>query len=579
MLLELYPPLETEFKGNGHILHDAYDADVHEILNGEYILTFKIPVGKEHNLIKRDLIVKAATPRGKDTFRILDYTKHNTYIQVDAPSTFFDLRYKSHKHIKVSKSNGEVAVEMLKASMLQGYKPFLIQCQSTRSYSFSTNDKRSEETLYPDTLETLQKIIKYYKLDLDRFRFNIHLSENMGKHTGAILYEYKNIEEFEEDYKGQVVTRAHGMAKFSRDKKVKDKDGQETTEQEEITVTATVDSPLINNYPIIFEKSYMNNDVRSEQALKTWLMYKFSKLHYDIPKKTYKIKTNIVDGTKINLADWVVVRFNTHGIDMEIQCVEYHFDPIANEYKEIVFGKTAERYEGNIKEQYTNLDERIAQAEKLANIAMASASGKNTNFYGTAEPANPRNNDTWFTPDQKMFIYSEAKGMWIPFEYNDTSDLVKHEIEKLKEMLVSTDKRMQEQSKQFEAERDRLNKIADDANAKMAEFDELSEKFNRISERIDENIDDLRGRTDGILQITGADGHLVYGNNRLLGETDRVLTPYEDKTVIKHNGDGFAVGKKYTLHFCVQVDKRPVQVWGSGGSYRVTQESIYKEGD
>ena len=93
-MLWLYDEFEKDFSFNGIVLNNAYDADIHWVLNSTYKLTFKYPTVDNdlYSMIEKSMVVKASEADGTNLFRIRDieYIENESCVVVTAYQITFD---------------------------------------------------------------------------------------------------------------------------------------------------------------------------------------------------------------------------------------------------------------------------------------------------------------------------------------------------------------------------------------------------------------------------------------------------------------------------------------------------------
>lgn len=580
----LYDAGEKSYLMMGKGLLLASKALVTTQRNGQYTVEITVPQAAVEEYGYADLVkvgmkitVKAGVRRGRQPFEINRITKsekgdlviygvHETIAKLQQSGVALSFG--------TSKQDAAMALTIFNDNLVGDYRFDVgsdITTEKTCKWSVEGYEN-ALELLGGKAGSILQNYKGEYEFDFDR----IYLHKQYGRKAPTALAYGRNISTIEQDERiDATYTSIYPYATYQ-------KEGAKEGKSEIVGIPEKIiDSKYVGNYKngrriktVNFSESFGEKNKPTPEKLKKLAMKYVESNNLGVPKT--RLELSYIDLSKmaeyreyqfideVDICDIVPVYYAPLRItDERAKVVEVVYDALLEENHSIVLGTIGQTISSKLSQSLAEqLDELGARQDKIDEMVPYLVNAKGNRVWRVKPDPNMKHKvgDVWFEKNGK---YSRIR-VWDGTDWVievDTEQLGRM-LEAVKKQAEHMDETIKKQSKQFEAERDRLNKSIDS-----------------LSTKIDENIDDLRGRTDGILRITGADGHLVYGNNRLLGETDRTLTPYEDKTVIKHNGDGFVAGKKYTLHFCVQVDKRPVQVWGSGGSYRVTQESIYKEGD
>src|SRR5690606_30171368 len=151
------------------------------------------------------------------------------------------------------------------------------------THDFSTNDE-NDDTPSQNALEVLNRITNRWDSELLVNGYDIRMIKRLGTRTNALLYEKKNISNFEDESTVRnMATRIHATSRFIAE-----------GDDEETVISVSVDSPLINEYAQVYEKSFVNNDARTTQELVNWVNLKYSTENIDKPKRNINVSTNII---------------------------------------------------------------------------------------------------------------------------------------------------------------------------------------------------------------------------------------------------------------------------------------------
>ena len=416
-MLFLYPINQRDFSYNGEIIRQVYDPHVHR--NSTFYLEFKVLIdnSNQYKKIKRDMLVKAETPDGDQIFRVWEITKNKDYIKVEALHVLYDLNNRMVGAVNVE--NAPLSTALTKFSNYLRDTPFTFSTSITKNRTFNTS-KEEQGQLF-NALDVFNdgkhSIVGTWECELSLNNYDVRLVERLGRRTQALLYERKNIREFElEESNRSLITRIHAVSKFRPER-----EEDSSSIPDEVELKVTVDSPLINAYSIVHERKYVNNDLKTEAELIAWAKRKFTYENVDKPSRTIKVKTNIIDGTTINYGDTLVLRYVTHDVEEEIRCVGYDYDPIAKTYYEVTLGSEVKTIGEVLTKQVAELkDEQLSnlalkQVEAVTRTIMA-ADGIHKITHGPDEPLNPREGDQWryYTHDRPNEItYKQyIDGQW-----------------------------------------------------------------------------------------------------------------------------------------------------------------------
>lgn len=348
-MITLYKPNETDFTHNGLGVLDTniYEAEVEEILNGLYSLTFSYPLFAPHGLeIEGMCIVKAPTPDGDQLFRIATPTVNMGEIRAQCYHIFYDLTENLIEDIYINQMSGIVAMSRM-SSGCQYAHPFNLSSDITTVASSRLVRKNPVEAI----LDTSQdnSFLNRWGGELKRNNFDVMMLVNRGKDRGVVIQHKKDLLGYEGnvDWKSPI-TRIMPQG-F---------DGLFLPEK-------YVDSPLINKYPhpkvrvVEFKdiKAAIGDNAKDPDAVPLEEAYKllrqaakemFDVQHVDQPKATYKVEFQELSQTeeykdyailqRVWMGDIVTVKHNEDGIDVQAKVIGYKYDPIKKEYKSITIG-------------------------------------------------------------------------------------------------------------------------------------------------------------------------------------------------------------------------------------------------
>lgn len=429
-IIYLYDSTVTDFTYNGQPLNKAYEVVVDNIINDSFFVTFNHPLDDKgiYKIIEKDKIVKVHTPDGMQPFRVMDRVKYMDHVSIEAwPLFYADMRNKLVRPLAIRGLSGQAAVNTFVNNLLID-TPFTFTSNITDAHDYHTQDTEERESnpnqLY-NALDVFKDIVKRWQGELVINGYDVRLLNRLGKNTGALLYEKKNISDFTDEESIQdVTTRLYGKSEWTERP-----EGSDEEVKHEISVK--VESPLINAYSgIVFEKQYTNNDIRTEKEMRDWLNLKFTTENIDKPSRNIKVGTNIVDNTVINLGDSLVLKYVKHDVDMEIRMVGYTYDGYANRYITIQLGDAKQSYVGNVQNTVKELETNVNSSVKQTVNQILNANGERM-IYSVNEPVgNFKNGDVWFDQQGGMYFWDEEKGMWVDHPYNRNMHVMAEEVGK-----------------------------------------------------------------------------------------------------------------------------------------------------
>ncbi|RYC97861.1 phage tail spike protein [Facklamia hominis] len=551
MMLMVYDNRQTDFTANGDPINGAYAA--HVTREEGFYLKFKLALDEEGNYkkIQPEMIIEAMTPDGPNQFRVFDVLPKKDHVEVTALQLFYYLDKRLVKPFSLTRADGGGAIKAFEANFVSSIAPYTFDSSVSEVHDFTTDTSRSVQEGYYNALEIINRIATRWDSEFLLNGFDVRMVKRLGKRTNALLYERKNISDFEsEDSIRKLVTRIYAKSQWTLDPDDKDyvKDAKGKENEREIKVT--VDSPLIDQYSQIYEAEYTNNNCKTEQELINWAKLKYSTDHLDKPARSIEVKTNIIDDTVINFGDELVLKYTIHDIDETIRCVGYDYDPINEQYYSVTLGDWRQSFGKAIGGSIADVSERQkSELERLkteVQIVQMRANGINRVTYGPQPVPNPINGDLWFKhtldrPDEvTMWVYDAEIGDWV------RKDITPEEI-RLKLKALET---------QATEANQKAEQIQSESAKKLAEFEQQLKDLGLPTESIEQTLDQLRqqldrvsSRTNATLDMIGNDGVTRYNKNLLKGEFKRTIDYDDGKTSIVANDGGFKKGQTYTISF------------------------------
>ncbi|MFE2777506.1 phage tail spike protein [Aerococcus urinaeequi] len=428
-IIYIYDSTVTDFTYNGQPLNKAYEVVVDRTINDSFFVTFNHPLDDKgiYKTIEKDKIVKVHTPDGMQPFRVMDRVKYMDHISIEAwPLFYADMRNKLVKPLAIRGLSGQAAVSAFVNNLLID-TPFTFTSNITDAHDYHTQDTEERESnpnqLY-NALDVFKDIVKRWQGELVINGYDVRVVNRLGKNTGALLYEKKNISDFTDEESIQdITTRLYGKSEWTERP-------QGSDEEVKHEISVKVESPLINAYSgIVFEKQYTNNDIHTEKEMTDWLNLKFTTENIDKPSRNIKVNTNIVDDTVINLGDSLVLKYVKHDVDMEIRMVGYTYDGYANRYITIQLGDAKQSYVGNVQNTVRDIETNVNNSVKQTVNQILNANGERM-IYSVTEPVgNFKNGDVWFDQQGGMYFWDEEKGMWVDHPYNRNMNVVAGKVD------------------------------------------------------------------------------------------------------------------------------------------------------
>ena len=223
-MLWLYDEFETDFTYNGIVLNNAYDSDIHWVLNTMYKLTFKYPTVDNdiYSFIEKGMIVKADEHDRTNLFRIkdIDISENDKCITVTAYQKNYDFSKRLVNNFSRVRVNCMSVLDEWYSQFLSSEKDFSYYSDISDINSFSTY-KDEKDGQPKSSFDLLGEIASLYSADIDMHDKQISLLRKLGRDTEEVLTTAKNISEFvNTSNSDEIVTRIYATATF----RVGDKD-------------------------------------------------------------------------------------------------------------------------------------------------------------------------------------------------------------------------------------------------------------------------------------------------------------------------------------------------------------------
>ena len=279
-MLWLYDEFETDFTYNGIVLNNAYDSDIHWVLNTMYKLTFKYPTVDNdlYSFIEKGMIVKADEHDRTNLFRIkdIDISENDKCITVTAYQKNYDFSKRLVNNFGRLRVNCMSVLDEWYSNFLSSEKDFSYYSDINAINSFVSHNDDTDNKLRT-SFELLGEIADIYSADIDMHDKQISLLERLGRDTEEVLTTAKNISEFvNTSNSDEIVTRIYASSTF----KVGDKyDKKDLREQHRQQLKALRESQK--------EYSQGRNAVKKAQQMKDEIDKKYAK---EIAKNNKKVK-------------------------------------------------------------------------------------------------------------------------------------------------------------------------------------------------------------------------------------------------------------------------------------------------
>lgn len=362
-------------KWNGIPLHEASSAIVKEETNGDFYLTVRYPITDTgiYQLIKEDMLIKAPTPvLGAQLFRIKKPIENDDSIDITAYHVTDDIMQRSITPISVVGQGCAMALSQMVQNAKTGLGDFSFTSDITDNRTFNTTET---ETLYSVLMDGKHSIVGTWEGELVRDNFALSIKRSRGANRGVVITTHKNLKSYQRTKNSQgVVTRIHARSTFKPE-------GAE----DDVTLTVTVDSPLINAYPYINEKEYENNNAKTVDDLKKWAEAKFKNDGIDKVSDAIEIEAYELDGQVVHLGDTVNLKSRKHNVDVYKKAIAYEYNALTEEYISITFDDKAGVGGSRVSSGLSSAADAILVASATAQNVAVERAVKNANQAFDAE--------------------------------------------------------------------------------------------------------------------------------------------------------------------------------------------------
>lgn len=351
-MVHLYKAINKNYEQNGDYTLNSIISSL--FFNGgiKDIWDIQIEVEYDENNIWENIdkwdVIKLDTPMLKDQkYRIYRYIQNDDNLTLYARPLFYDLAKKILLDTRNVNANGQEAIN--KALEGTGY-----------TGTSNITERRNCNWIKKNIVNALMGNDDYsftsnYKGELWIDNFNIALNNAIGGDYGVQCSYGTNIRSIEKDISiDKVYTRIIPYA-----------------DNNLMLLETYVDSPLINNYPLINELSVSMDDIKigteegqfanetlARDEMKRRCLLMFSEDKIDIPPCNFRIGieslvntteyNNFTDLNEIGLGDVVRVYYKPLGIDLVTRCLnikcEYNFALKQWEYNEVELGDAKEDF-------------------------------------------------------------------------------------------------------------------------------------------------------------------------------------------------------------------------------------------
>ncbi|MDR6938511.1 phage tail spike protein [Arcanobacterium hippocoleae] len=411
--------------GLGVLDREIINPIVVEELGGEFSLTFTYPAdGPAAQHLTLENIVAAPVPglEQRQGFRISEVvTTLDGMLEVSAFHVFYDLAENLIADTYVVNKTAKSALTQILGAANTKHG-FTVTSSDTVTRASARIVRMPIAAALMDAGED-NTLISRWGGELTRNNWLIHHTPMRGANHGVVIRDRKNLTGFESSIDfSTVVTRILPVGYNGL-----------------LLPELYVDSPKLGDYVVPRIRVIRYGQVKAitdtdnpregelplDQAhseLRRLAAAEFSARHVDEPSASYKIRFTDLSQTReyadlarletIEIGDTVTVRHSDLGVALTARVVAYKYNPLTGQYISVELGSTARKFTSVTRQVKIAINTAVA-ASNAAGFALASADGKNTNHYGSIQPATAQLGDTWFKSN------GETTEIWI-YRLTDT---------------------------------------------------------------------------------------------------------------------------------------------------------------
>lgn len=521
----LYKANETNFEHLGvSVLSDASNCFVTRERNGIYTLEFDYSInGKDVEKIKEGMIIKCdAGHRAKNQRFIVS--------QITKSKDGFKIYCKHISQVKTAMNvlNGEVEVAGTATYALETWKNNLLDSKSEfLVWSDILTSSKTKWTM--DGIENAREalggkqgsILDVWGGEYEFDNLYIKLHKQMGRETPTIIAYGKNLLDIEQEQ--SIIETYTSIFPF-----VKYQDEHDThKEKKDIILTLpeiVVDSPHASNFTHrrILKVDFSSDDeIRTVEKLRSEVNSYIKSNNVGVPKLNLKLSyqdlskvSSIFGNTAIevvDLCDTLKVYYEDLGIMNEnAKVIKVVWDVLLEENHELEIGDTRSNFNDVTATQFEKLESKADSLEEQLNKLLQEQEAIFMKYFNEKKK---EIEDSAKEGIEKAVINSELFSKKIREEFNTTTDAFREEV-----------------------------------NKAVSEFEEKFKSINGESlNKLKRQIEETTHIAETTLKMVGTDDSITYGKNRVVGDTNREIPAGTPFIVVEHNGDGFEVGKEYTI--------------------------------
>lgn len=610
-MLYLYDPFEKDFTYNGIVLNNAYDSDIHWVLNSTYKLTFKYPTvdNDMYSMIEKGMIVKANEDNRTNLFRIRDIevNENDKSITVTAYQKTFDYSNRLVSKFARLDSNCQTVLDEWYANFLSKEKDFTYWSDITQTNSFATF-KNENDTQSKTAFDLLGQIADTFKGDIDLHDSRINVLKKLGTDTQEVLTTAKNISSFVNSSNiDDIVTRLYVTSTF----KVGDKeDKKELREQhkKELAALRETQKRASKEYNAKKKSQQMQEEINSRYARELSKQTKKTKRSGHTVKSYSQIANEVANKYRDRDAKAAQRKLESQAqadrrkaeidklkaqqkeemaaLDEEITISLVVESPLINDYpfiNEMAVSnnelQTAEELEewamehftkdnidkpkNSIKVSYEQLSEKISRGDTVILKYLKYDVDERIRIVETHyDPMLERwKSFVLGSKEGKLGSEISSSSQTAELRANAYTDAISYDFaKKVKEQVENVNKVFEKKEELFKKQiEDGIEVSKAKAEVVKNEIrEEINNSITELNHKIDNmsssSIEDLRRQveenktiSEATIKMMGTEDSVIYSKNRLEGSSERYIPPGTEYIEVTHNGDGFELGQQYTI--------------------------------
>ena len=521
----LYKANETNFEHLGvSVLSDASNCYVTRERNGIYTLEFDYSInGKDVEKIKEGMLIKCdAGHRAKNQRFIVS--------QITKSKDGYKIYCKHISQVKTAMNvlNGEVEVAGTATYALETWKNNLLDSKSEfLVWSDILTSSKTKWTM--DGIENAREalggkqgsILDVWGGEYEFDNLYIKLHKQMGRETPTIIAYGKNLLDIEQEE--SIIETYTSIFPFVKYQDEHD----EHKEKQDIILTLpeiVVDSPHASNFTHrrILKVDFSSDDkIRTVEKLRSEVNSYIKNNNVGVPKLNLKLsyqdlsKVSSVFGNTaievVDLCDTLKVYYEDLGIMNEnAKVIKVVWDVLLEENHELEIGDTRSNFNDTTASQFEKLEKQADSLEEQLNKLLQEQEAIFMKYFNEKKK---EIEDSAKQGIEQAVINSELFSKKIREEFNTTTDAFREEV-----------------------------------NKAVSEFEERFKSINGESlNKLKKQIEETTHIAETTLKMVGTDDSITYGKNRVVGDTNREIPAGTPFIIVEHNGDGFEVGKEYTI--------------------------------